>query len=86
MIMLGNLTISEIESRIGIPFPEEIREFMDETHQDEASKIKPGKWHCFDIPFCLVCGDMKTAEKIYYSVKDRASEVKEQLKFSLSQE
>lgn len=27
-IMLGNLTVSQIEKRLGIKFPEEIREFM----------------------------------------------------------
>ena len=83
-IMLGNQTISQIEKRLGIEFPEEIREFMKKTHQPKAKNIAKGKWHCFDIPFVLVCGDMETATKIFNSVKDKSSECKEQLRFSLS--
>lgn len=83
-IKLGNLSVSQIEKRLGIEFPEEIREFMKQTHQDDASNIEKGKWHCFDIPFNLVCGDMEIATKIYNSVKARSSECKEALQFSLS--
>lgn len=83
-IMLGNLSVSQIEERLGIEFPEEIREFMKKTHQPNASNIGKGQWHCFDIPFNLVCGDMETATKIFNSVKDRSSECKDQLQFSLS--
>lgn len=82
--MLGNQSVSQIEKRLGIEFPEEIREFMNKTHQSEASNIAKGKWHCFDLPFKLVCGDMETATKIFNSVKDRSSECKEQLQFRLS--
>lgn len=83
-IMLGNLNVSQIEKRLGIEFPEDVREFMKQTHQASANKIEKGKWHCFDIPFNLVCGDMETATKIFSSVKDRSSECKEALQFSLS--
>ena len=83
-VMLGNLKVIQIEKRLGIEFPEEIREFMKNTHQPEANNIAKGKWHCFDIPFNLVCGDLETATKIFNSVKDRASECKEELQFSLS--
>lgn len=83
-IMLGNQSVSQIEKRLGIEFPEEIRDFMKKSHQPEASNIVKGKWHCFDIPFVLVCGDIETATKIFDSVKDKASECKEQLKISIS--
>ena len=83
-IMLGNLTVSEIEKRLGIEFPEEIREFMKQTRQLSASNIAKGKWHCFDMPFNLVCGDKETATKIYNSVKEKSSEIKESLQFSIS--
>ena len=85
-IMLGNQSVSQIENRLGIEFPEDIREFMKQTHQDSATNIGKGKWHCFDLPFNLMCGDMETATKIFNSVKDRSSECKEQLQFSLSGE
>jgi len=82
-IMLGNLDVTQIEKRLGIEFPNEIREFMSENHQASASNIKKGKWHCYDIPFVMVCGDVDTATKIYNSVKDRSSECKEALQFAI---
>ena len=83
-IMLGNLSVSQIENRLGIVFNDEIREFMKQTHQPNASNIGKGKWHCFDIPFNLVCGDIETATKIFNSVKEKSSECKEALQFSLT--
>ena len=82
-MMLGNLTVKEIEERTGVSFPEEIRDFMNQTHNPDANNISKGKWHCFDMPFTLVCGDMDTALKIYNSVKERSGDFKEQLQISL---
>lgn len=82
--MLGNLNVSQIEKRLGIEFPEDIKEFMKQTHEPNASNIPKGKWHCFDLPFNLVCGDMEVATKIFNSVKEKSSECKESLQFSLS--
>ena len=82
--MLGNLSIAQIEERLGIDFPEEIRDFMKSAHQPNANNIAAGKWHCFDLPFRIVCGDLETATKIYNSIKDRSSECKASLKFSLN--
>ena len=81
--MLGNQSVSQIEKRLGIEFPKDVKEFMLKNHQPEASNIKKGKWHCFDLPFVLVCGDMQTAETIYNSVKEKPKECKETLQFSL---
>lgn len=64
MILLGNLSISQIEKRLGITLKEEERSFLESTNQKEANMIAPGKWHCFDIPFAIVCGDREIAEKI----------------------
>lgn len=85
-IMLGNMSVNDIEKRIGIEFPEEIREFMKKTRQENISgQIEKGKWHCFDIPFNIVCGDIEIATKIFNSVKDRSSECKKSLQFSLQE-
>jgi hypothetical protein len=83
--MLGNLSVSQIEERLGIEFPVQIRKFMIENNQSIAENIQKGKWHCFDIPFNIVCGDLETATKIYESVKDRSHECKDKLSFSLQQ-
>jgi len=83
-IMLGNLSVSEVEKRLGICFPPDVKKFMADNHQPAAANVAHGKWHCFDIPFHMVCGDKATATRIYESVKDRSSEVKEALAFSIS--
>lgn len=83
-LYLGNLSVNEIEKRIGINFPEDIREFMNSTREMSAQKTPAGKWHCFDIPFMLVCGDIETAKKIYNSVKDQSEKIKEPLQIGLS--
>jgi len=82
--MLGNLTVAQIEARLGIDFPEETRVFMQDTHQSQASNVDKGRWHCFDLPFVMVCGDFGTAEKIFNSVKDKMSEIKEPMQITLA--
>jgi cell wall assembly regulator SMI1 len=83
-MMLGNLSVNQIEERLGIEFPEDIKEFMKKTHEPNASNIPKGKWHCFDLPFNLVCGDIETATTIFNSVKEKSDECKATLQFSLS--
>ena len=70
--MFGNISFSEIEARLGIKFPQDIAYFMSNNHQASAQNVMPGKWHCFDIPFNLVCGDIDTAKKIYGAIKDKS--------------
>ena len=82
-IMLGSLSVSQIENRLGIEFPDEIKEFMKKNHNPSATNIAKGKWHCFDIPFVMVCGDLDVATKIYESVKDKSDQCKESLQFSI---
>jgi hypothetical protein len=81
--MLGNLSVSQIENRLGIEFPDEIKEFMKKNHNPSATNIAKGKWHCFDIPFVMVCGDLDVATKIYESVKEKSDQCKEALQFSI---
>ena len=83
-IMLGNLSVNQIEQRLGIEFPNDTKEFMKETHCSNASNIPVGRWHCFDIPFNLVCGDIDVATRIFNSVKDKSNECKDSLQFSLN--
>ena len=63
-MMLGNLSARQIEDRLGIKFAEPFRAELEQTHNPHAEDIKPGKWHCFDIPFLLRCGDRPTADRI----------------------
>jgi len=84
MILLGNLTIEQMEARTGVTFSEELKNFLKETYQANATNIAPNKWHCFDIPFTLVCGDMQIAQKIYNYLKLEAKNFKEPLQISIN--
>lgn len=83
-IMLGNLTVKQIEERTGVTFPDDLKELMKNTHQAKAENIADGKWHCFDIPFTLVCGGMPLAQKIYDYLKEDSSKFKEQMRISIA--
>jgi len=63
-IMLGNLTISQIEDRTGVELSDADKTELSGMRQEKAENIAPGKWHCFDLPFMIVCGDKPTAEKV----------------------
>jgi len=74
--MLGNFSISDMEEKLGISFPEELKEIMIPNRQEDVSKqIKSGKWHCFHLPFCIVCGDMEFAKEIHKHLLPLASEM-----------
>ena len=83
-IMLGNLTVDQIEKRAGVVFPESLKEYMKPRQQASATNIQTGKWHCFDMPFMLVCGGMEVATEIHNSLKDQSANFKQQLSISLS--
>jgi len=83
-IFLGNLNLQEIQDRSGVIFPTELIEYMKPRKQESASKVKSGKWHCFDIPFNLVVGDMDTAKEIYRHLEPLSKGFKERLQISLS--
>ena len=63
-IMLGNFTVTEIEMRLGIKLPEEKAKELSNMQHENASSIPADKWHCFDIPFTLVCGSEELAIKV----------------------
>lgn len=58
---LGNLSIMDVERRLNITLSDANRDKLESMRQIEANDIQPGKWHCFDIPFQLVCGNRDTA-------------------------
>ena len=63
-IRLGNLTLEQIEKRTGISISDEDRKELDQMRQEKAEHIENGKWHCFDLPFMIICGNKPTAEKV----------------------
>lgn len=83
-VMLGNLSIDEMQQRSGIEFPVELIEYMKDRHQPEAENIKRGKWHCFDFPFALVCGDMETAKEVFRHLSPLSISFKQQMQISVA--
>ena len=83
-IRLGNLTVLEMEQRSGITFPDELKRLLEGSRQDHATNIGKGEWHCFDIPFVLVCGDMNLAQAIYDHLKVMSSQFTEPLQIALT--
>lgn len=62
---LGNLTIKDIEDRCNITLTYEEKEYLKNTKCESANNIPKGNWHCFDIPFQIICGDEETAKKMF---------------------
>lgn len=83
-IYLGNLSVSEIENKAKVVFPKELVDYMSQRQQDVAEKVQPGKWHCFDIPFVLVCGDMETAKEIYKHLSPISADFQQKMQISVS--
>ena len=77
--MLGNLSVGDIEKRLSIQFPEPFRTEFVNKHQPEAENISTGKWHCFDLPFVLVCGDDELAKWVV----DNLSPISDNMKGSI---
>lgn len=70
-MFLGNLTIEQIEERMGVEFPPAVRAELRETRQEKVNnvEIQKGHWHCFDIPFAFMCADEETARHFYELLK-----------------
>ncbi len=81
---LGNLSIDAIEKRAGVAFPKKLKDYMSTRKQENASDVAAGRWHCFDIPFVLVCGDMETATEIHKHLEFLGSAFKEPLQISIT--
>jgi len=63
--MLGNLSVEQMEERLGVEFPEPFRsEFLKKYHLNANIKAGPDRWHCFDLPFTLVVGDQALLEEV----------------------
>ena len=83
--MLGNLSVADMEARSGVTFSDGLKTLLNDTHQSNASNVADGKWHCFDLPFVLVCGGMPLAQKIYDELKSQSANFKEPLQIALAE-
>lgn len=82
-ICLGNLSVRQIEDRLSIELSEDDRGALSASRQQMAENIAPGKWHCFDLPFVVVCGDMDTAIKVRDILTPYADKMSGQIQISI---
>ena len=83
-MMLGNLSVKKMEERMGIDFPEELKETLVKYRQENVSiDIAEGFWHCFDMPFTFVCGGKDLAQFMYDYLSPMASSIKTPLQVSV---
>lgn len=84
-IYLGNLTIKEMESRMGITLTDAERETLEHMRCDSANTIPAGQFHIFDIPQCVVCGSMDAAMKCKEILTPYVSQIKGRWDFCLAE-
>lgn len=68
-ILLGNLTVKDFEEKHGFTLSDDDRAALESMRQDSAQKIEKGKFHIFDMPRNIVCGDSDTCQKVYDILK-----------------
>lgn len=56
MVMLGNLTITQLEDRTGWTFEKDDRQWLEEHRTSLADFDDDDKFHIFDIPQQIVVG------------------------------
>lgn len=79
-MFLGDLSIEQIEGKLGIVLSDEIKDMFNRTRQRPVNiDLEPDKWHGFDIPFCIVCGSREFAEKVREILTPYASKMKCQI-------
>ena len=82
-IYLGNLSAKEMCERLGIECTEQIADM--ELAREQKADVKSGtdKWHCFDIPFEVVCGTREVAMVWYDILSPMEKQMKQPIRFSV---
>lgn len=80
-VMFGNLTTEEILSRLGITVSDDEHKKLENLRDDNAN-VPKGKWHGFDMPFEIVCGDVETAKVVYGILSKYEDQFKRPLQIS----
>jgi len=58
MIVIGNLSLAEMEKRLKITLRDDHRDFLEQASKD-------GRWRCSRYPFIIVCASEEFCEKIW---------------------
>ena len=88
IIMLGNLSVDQIEKRLGIELTAEEKETLNSTRQLAVNDtpIADNCWHCFDIPFMIQCGTKATCFKIMDILKPYVPQMHGQIQVGYERE
>lgn len=84
-IYLGNLSIAQIEERLGIELTDAERSELTGARQERIGDVAlaPDKWHCYDLPFIIACGSREMAEKLCKILSPYSSRMKCQLQIGI---
>lgn len=74
-VMLGNYKVEDIENRL----TDEERNTLSSMQQDATSEIANNEWHCFDIPFTILCGSYETALSVHNILKKYEDEMNDRI-------
>lgn len=83
MILLGNLSIEQIEQRLDIKFSETDKERLKSFHSEKTDVARQNAWHCFDIPFIIVCGTLNTVSEVMDILTPYSSKMKTKIQIGL---
>ena len=65
MILLGNLTVEQMEKRCGITLKDEERNALDALREETCDKVRGNnKMHIYDIPFLIECGNLEARKTV----------------------
>lgn len=56
-VSFGNLSVDQMEKRIGAEFSDDDRQWLYDHKTDTAGFTEKDKFHIFDMPFKMICGD-----------------------------
>lgn len=80
MIMLGNLTVEQLENRLKIEMTKEERETLKSLREETCDKVDGNnKIHIYDIPLMIVCGNGEARKTVIDLLTPYAGDMKEQL-------
>ena len=67
-IYIGNLLVSDIIERTGVEISFEDKMWLKERHCHKT-KLKKNTWHCYDLPFLIVCESKELAAEMVDRLK-----------------
>lgn len=75
-IMLGNLTVKDMEKRCGITLSDSERETLEGLREPTCDKVdEREKIHIYDIPFMIVCGNPAARKTVFDILMPYAGEI-----------